>query len=102
MRAFEARKLRPNIPFSSLDADVSKSYVELGVGIAILPHITFDPVRDVGLRAIDLRHLFPQETMRVGINKHIFYRHYAFTFLEMLAPDLTRRRVERNLQSNSV
>jgi LysR family transcriptional regulator, cys regulon transcriptional activator len=100
-RAFEARHLRPNILFSSIDADVSKAYVELGVGIAILPHITFDALRDTNLRAIDLRHLFPSETMCVGINKQQFYRHYVFKFLEILAPDITRRRVERMLSMAS-
>lgn len=96
-KAFEARHLRPNILFSSIDADVSKAYVELGMGIALLPHITFDATRDSKLRAIDLRHLFPAETMCVGINKNQFYRHYVFKFLEILAPELTRRRVERTL-----
>jgi LysR family transcriptional regulator, cys regulon transcriptional activator len=100
-RAFEARHLRPNILFSSIDADVSKAYVELGVGIAILPHITFDASRDTNLRAIDLRHLFPSETMCVGINKKQFYRHYVFRFLEILSPELTRRRVERLLSTTS-
>jgi LysR family transcriptional regulator, cys regulon transcriptional activator len=100
-RAFEERHLRPNILFSSIDADVSKAYVELGLGVAILPHITFDTARDTNLRAIDLRHLFPSETMCVGVNKQQFYRHYVFKFLEALAPELTRRRVERLLSTAS-
>lgn len=100
-QAFEARKLRPNIVFSSIDADVSKAYVELGLGIAILPHITFDPVRDKRLRAIDLRHLFPPETMRVGVNKEQFHRKYVFNFLELLSPELTRREVERMLATEA-
>jgi LysR family cys regulon transcriptional activator len=98
-QAFEARHLRPHIVFSSIDADVSKAYVELGLGIAILPHMTFDPARDRTLRAIDLRHLFPAETMCIGINKRQFYRSYVYRFLEMLSPDLTRRKVERAMSS---
>lgn len=100
-RAFEERHLRPNILFSSIDADVSKAYVELGLGVAILPHITFDADRDTNLRAIDLHHLFPTETMCAGINKQQFYRHYVFRFLEILSPELTRRRVERMLAAAS-
>jgi len=94
---FEAANLRPNIVFSAADADVSKSYVELGLGIAILPDIIFDPERDVNLRAIDLRHLFKAEITHVGINRDSFLRHYIFGFLEMLSPNLARARVERLL-----
>jgi LysR family cys regulon transcriptional activator len=100
-QAFEARMLRPNIIFSSIDSDVSKAYVELGLGIAILPHITFDSVRDARLRAIDLRHLFPPETMKAGINKEQFHRQYVYKFLELLSPDLTRRKVERLLAAEA-
>lgn len=94
---FEACDLRPNIVFSAADADVSKAYVELGIGIAILPNITFDPLRDANLRAIDLRHLFKAEITHVGINRGNFLRHYIFGFLTMLAPDLSRTKVERLL-----
>ncbi|MCW5603238.1 MAG: LysR family transcriptional regulator [Burkholderiales bacterium] len=94
---FEAANLRPNIVFSAADADVSKAYVELGIGISILPDITFDPARDVNLRAIDLRHLFKAEITHVGIKRDSFLRHYIFGFLSMLSPDLTRAKVERLL-----
>lgn len=98
--AFEAKGLHPNIPFSAGDSDVSKAYVELGHGIAILPHITFNLPRDGHLRAIDARHLFPPETMHVGINRARFHRGYLFRFLEMLSPKLARRRVERALETS--
>jgi len=100
-QAFESRRLRPHILFSSIDADVSKAYVELGLGIAILPHIAVDPSRDDKLRQVDLRHLFPSESMYAGINKRQFHRDYLYRFLEMLAPELTRRRVERMLSAAS-
>ena len=95
---FEARQLHPNIVFSAVDSDVSKTYVALGLGIAILPHITFEAAEDSKLRAIDARHLFGKETMHVGLNRRQFHRGYVFDFMAMLAPDLlSRRRVERAL-----
>ena len=94
---FKEKKLNPNIVFRSIDAEISKAYVGLGVGIAILPHITFDALKDTDLRAINVKHLFASETMRVGINKGKFYRQYVFDFLELFSPDLSRRRVERLL-----
>ena len=100
-KAFEQKQLKPNIVFSAVDSDVSKTYVALGIGIAILPHITFNPVEDSKLRAIDVSHLFEPETIHVGVNRQHFYRRYAFDFMEMLAPDaLTRRRVERVLSAS--
>lgn len=96
--AFEAKKLKPNIVFSAVDSDVSKVYVALGIGIAILPHIVFDPAEDASLRAIDVSHLFAPETVHVAVNRHHFYRKYAFDFMEMMAPDaLSRRKVEKVL-----
>jgi len=96
--AFETKKLKPNIVFSAVDSDVAKIYVALGIGIAILPHIVFDPIEDANLRAIDASHLFAPEIVHVAVNRHHFYRKYAFDFMEMMAPDaLSRRRVEKVL-----
>jgi len=84
---FEAQKLTPNVVLSTVDADISKAYVQLGLGIAILPHIAFDPQRDKDLRAIDVSHLFEPETVHLGLNRNLFYRRYVFELIEMLAPE---------------
>lgn len=94
---FEARKLEPNIVFSAADADVSKAYVELGIGIAILPHVTYDPARDTNLRARDARHLFETEVTHVGLNRDRFIRNYVYEFLNILSPALTRERIKEAL-----
>jgi LysR family transcriptional regulator, cys regulon transcriptional activator len=97
--AFKTHKLIPNMIFSAADADVSKTYVELGVGIAILPHITYDPIRDTNLRARDARHLFGTEVTHVGLNCDRFIRNYVYEFLRILSPALTRERVRQALES---
>ncbi|HEV7800023.1 MAG TPA: LysR substrate-binding domain-containing protein, partial [Burkholderiales bacterium] len=94
---FEARDLAPNVVFRAIDADISKKYVELGLGVAILPHIAYDAARDTTLRAIDASHLFEHHTMQLCINRDQFLRSYVFDFIEMLAPRLTRREVEKTL-----
>lgn len=96
-REFEERGLKPNIVFTAVDADVSKAYVELGVGIAILADVAFDRKRDKNLRAIDASHLFRPEAIYIGISKKLFLRRYILAFIEMLAPGLTRSEVERAL-----
>ena len=97
---FEARDLKPNIVFSAADTDVSKAYVEMGVGIAILPHITYDKARDRSLRAIDARHLFGTEVTHVGLSRERFIRQYVFEFLRLLSPALTRAQIEAALVSH--
>lgn len=97
-RAFDSRKLVPNIVFSAADSDVSKTYVELGIGIAILPHVTYDPARDANLRARDVRHLFDTEITHVGINRDRFVRNYVYEFLRILSPALTRERIREAVQ----
>ena len=96
-RCFEARGLRPNIVFRAVDTDVCKAYVELDMGIAILASIAYDKERDTYLRAVSADHLFEPETLYVGLNKRRYHRQHVFEFIETLAPDLTRVRVEQSL-----
>jgi LysR family cys regulon transcriptional activator len=98
-RAFEARGLSPNIVLNAIDADVIKTYVEFGLGIAIVPAMAYDRGRDRGLRAIDASHLFEPNTIQVGIRQGHYLRGYTYEFIEMFAPHLTRRRVEEAMRA---
>src|ERR1044071_4803790 len=94
-KAFESRGLQPNVVLTALDADVIKTYVELGLGVGILAKMAFDPKRDRGLRAIDASHLFESSTTRLGIKRGAYLRRYAYEFIELFAPHLPRAVVER-------
>ncbi len=94
-KAFEARGLQPNVVLTALDADVIKTYVELGLGVGILAKMAFDPKRDRSLRAIDASHLFESSTTRLGIKRGAYLRRYAYEFIELFAPHLPRAVVER-------
>ena len=94
-KAFEMRGLKPNIVLSALDADVIKTYVELGLGIGIMAKMAFDPDRDRTLRAIDASHLFESSTTRLGIRRGAYLRGYAYEFIELFAPHLARKSVEQ-------
>ena len=100
-KAFEMRGLEPNIVLSALDADVIKTYVELGLGIGIMAKIAFDPSRDRTLRAIDASHLFESSTARLGIRRGAYLRGYTYEFIEQFAPQLSRRTVERAVMGES-
>ena len=75
-QAFDAKGLVPNVVLTALDADVIKTYVELGLGIGILAQMAFEPKRDKHLRSIDASHLFAPSTTRIGISRNSYLRGY--------------------------
>ena len=98
VRAFEARGLTPNVVLNAIDADVIKTYVEFGLGIAVLPRMAFDAKRDRALRAIDASHLFEPNTIHIGIRQNHYLRGYTYAFIELFASHLTRARVEQAIR----
>ena len=56
--------------------------------------MAFDPERDRQLRAIDAAHLFESSTTRLGIKRGAYLRRYAYEFIELFAPHLSRKMVE--------
>lgn len=97
-RAFEARGLKPRVALTAVDADVIKTYVELGLGVGILARMAVDPGRDSRLHVIDASHLFEPSTTRIGLRRNVYLRGYAFDFIEMFAPHLTRSVIETTLR----
>ena len=43
---------------SAVDADVIKTYVELGLGVGIVASMVYEPARDSALALLDGSHLF--------------------------------------------
>ena len=96
--AFAARELKPDIVLSAIDADVIKTYVELGMGVGIVATMAFDPKRDRGLQALEAAHLFGTNTTRVAVRRGGLLRGYAYAFIELFAPYLSRQVIEKSLQ----
>jgi LysR family cys regulon transcriptional activator len=82
----------------AIDADVIKTYVDVGLGIGIIAGVAYDPRRDSNLVGLPVGHLFGTHTTRVGVKSGVFLRDYVYTFLEMLAPSLTRAVVTEAVQ----
>ncbi|HEY6864021.1 MAG TPA: CysB family HTH-type transcriptional regulator [Burkholderiales bacterium] len=95
--AFAARGLHPDIVLSAIDADVIKTYVELDLGIGIVAAMAFDPKRDRGLRALDASHLFKSNTTRIAIRRGAYLRGYAYAFIELFSPQLSREVIDAAL-----
>ncbi len=94
-QAFEAKELAPIVVLTAIDADVIKTYVELGLGIGIVAQMAFDPKRDKHLRSMDASHLFEPSTTRIGISRNSYLRSYELDFIEMFAPHLDPATVEK-------
>lgn len=97
-RAFDQKRLVPDVVLTAIDADVIKTYVELGLGIGILAKMAFDPARDMGLRLIDASHLFEPSMARIGLRPNAYLRSYVYEFIEMFAPHLKRVVVDATLK----
>ena len=93
--AFSLRGLKLDVLLEAIDADVIKTYVELGMGIGIIAGMAFDAERDKNLRAIPVGHLFGMNVSRVAVKQGAYLRSYIYTFIELLAPTLNRKLIEQ-------
>ena len=92
--AFERAQLVPNIVLAALDADVIKTYVNLGLGLGLIASMAYDPVRDIGLQAVDVGHLFGSNTTRIGLRRGTYIRQYEYDFIELFASQLSKKAVD--------
>ncbi|MBS1187649.1 MAG: transcriptional regulator [Burkholderiaceae bacterium] len=93
--AFARRDLKPDVLLEAIDADVIKTYVELGMGVGIMAGMAFDAERDKNLRAIPVGHLFGMNVSRLALKQGAYLRGYVYAFVELLAPALNRKLVEK-------
>ncbi len=100
-QAFNDAGIEPNIALTAIDADVIKTYVELGLGVGIVAQMAFIPDRDRHLRMLDAGHLFQPSTTRIAIRKNQYLRGFAYHFIEVFAPHLTRDVVAKALHLTS-
>ncbi|MBP7336562.1 LysR substrate-binding domain-containing protein [Niveispirillum sp.] len=98
MKAFADAGLEPKIAMSGIDADVCKTYVALGLGIAILGTIVFDPNRDDGIEARDADDLLPSSTIQIALRPNTYLRPYLLDFIQSVAPELTPSVVRRTIR----
>ena len=96
-QGFAKAGLAPDVVLQAMDADVIKTYVELGLGVGIVAAIAFDEARDGHLRAIDARHLFAANMTRLAVRRGAYQRDYVYDFIAGFAPPLTKALVQRAL-----
>jgi LysR family cys regulon transcriptional activator len=95
--AFAKAGLTPRVVMSALDADVIKSYVEVGLGVGIVAAMAYDPDRDKQLIPLKSTHLFDSSTSVIALRRGSYLRGYAYRFLELCSPALTEAKVRTAL-----
>ncbi|MCC6534406.1 MAG: CysB family HTH-type transcriptional regulator [Burkholderiales bacterium] len=96
-QSFADQALKPNVVLSAIDADVSKTYVEKGLGIAILATVAFDPKRDRGLRRMDARHLFAPSRLNIVLRRDVYLRGFMLEFMRLFAPALRKLDIDKSI-----
>ena len=99
--AFKAAKLSPKVAFTATDTDVIKTYVRLGLGVGIVAGMAYDPEQDRDLVKLDASHLFASSLTRICFRRSTYLRSYMYHFIELFAPHLTPKVVQRAEQTES-
>ena len=92
---FARAGVTPHVALTARDADVIKTYVRLGLGVGIVASMAIDPREDADLVSIDASHLFPAHSTWAGFQQGALLRGYMYDFLQLLAPHLTKRLIDR-------
>jgi len=97
-QAFTLRGLTPDVVLEAIDADVIKTYVELGLGVGLMADIAYNAERDRNLRIIPAGHLFGSNLTRIALKQGAYLRSYVYTLVELLSPTLNRKLIEQALR----
>ena len=92
---FAREGLVPNVVLTARDADVIKTSVRLGLGVGIVASMAIEAEGDADLVHIDTSDLFPTHTTWIGFRRGGLLRKYQLDFIQLFAPHLTRRLIER-------
>jgi LysR family cys regulon transcriptional activator len=98
-KVFHDAGVMPNVVLTAIDADVIKTYVNLGLGVGLIANMAYEEERDSNLVRLDCSHLFPPSTTYVGVRKDAFLRNYIYGFIELLVPKFDRKAVDEALKS---
>lgn len=96
-QAFRSAGQQPDVVLTAMDADVIKTYVELGMGVGIVASIALDDKQEA-LEYIDAGHLFQVNVTRLGLRKGAWLRNYAYEFIQTFVPTLKPEVVRQALQ----
>jgi DNA-binding transcriptional LysR family regulator len=100
--SFLKEGLKPVIACIVTDTDVCKTYVEIGLGIAVLATLAFDQKIDRGLVSLDASHLFRSGVLNLVLRRHGYLTQPLESFLSVFAPHITRDLLLRALDGANI
>jgi len=101
-RAFAAAGESPQFAMTSRDADLIKTYVREGLGVGILAEMALLPEDTRDLLVLDVQEEFlPTCTTWLVLRHDGVPRSYAFALIELIAPQLDRRDLQRALNGDA-
>lgn len=92
--AFASEGIHPNIVLEAIDADVIKTYVNLGMGVGIVSSVAYDANIDTTLQAESLKGLFGTHHTKIGLRRGVLLRSFVYSFLGHLVPALTPAKID--------
>jgi LysR family transcriptional regulator, cys regulon transcriptional activator len=100
MDAFENAGLKPKVAMTGIDADACKTYCALGLGIAILASMAYDPERDTEIvPRTDAEALLPSSMVQIVLRPNTYLRPFLLDFIALVSPRLTSAFVRQTVQS---
>ena len=93
-KAFTDAGIDANIVMSALDADVIKTYVELGMGVGVVNNVAYDAERDYRLKQIQTD-IFGLNTTWIAVRKGHLLRGYGYEFISLCAPNADIKALKR-------
>ena len=100
LRAFSLNSIIPNIVFTSSDSDLLKTYVDLEIGIGLIPSIALRDEDKKNFEIIRCDTLFESSTTVIAVKKSTFLRSYVYDFIMLFAPHLTKDLIDSMLTVN--
>ena len=102
LQKFKDNGFSPEIVFSATDCEVIKSYVRMGLGVGIIANMAHEEHLDADLVKIPINHLFEPSLVNVVFDRNLYFREYIFSFIETLAPQLTKELILKSQQTKSM
>ena len=93
-KAFTDAGIDVNIVMSALDADVIKTYVELGMGVGVVNNVAYDAERDYRLKQIQTD-IFGVNTTWIAVRKGHLLRGYGYEFISLCSPETDIRALKK-------
>ncbi|MDF7669719.1 HTH-type transcriptional regulator CysB [Orbaceae bacterium ESL0721] len=95
--AFTRAGKSPNIIFSTVDAELIKTYVRLGVGVGIVAKMAINSSTDHDFVTLNAGHIFPYSTTYIVFMRTLFLRRYMYDFINQFTPHLNQQTIDRLL-----